>query len=54
MAATATVAADKAMAEFRGRPNRLGRARMFGDKTVGMDDPGMRAFVVLLAGLAPE
>lgn len=52
MTAAATAAADKAMDEFRGRPNRLGRARMFGDKTIGMDDPGMRAFVVLLAGLA--
>lgn len=54
MAAAATVAADKAMDEFRVKPNRLGRARMFGDKTVGMDDPGMRAFQRLLAGIAPE
>jgi dihydroxyacetone kinase-like protein len=50
-----TAAADEAVAsvmdEFRGKPNRLGRARMFGDKTIGMDDPGMRAFVVLLAGV---
>jgi dihydroxyacetone kinase-like protein len=52
MAAAATAAATTAMDEFRGKPNRLGRARMFGDKTMGMDDPGMRAFVLLLAGLA--
>ena len=54
MAAAANAAAESAMAEFRGRPNRLGRARMFGDKTIGMDDPGMRAFVLLLAGLTAE
>jgi dihydroxyacetone kinase-like protein len=54
MVVAGIAAADAAMAEFRGRPNRLGRARMFGDKTIGMDDPGMRAFVVLFAGLAPD
>lgn len=41
-----------AMAEFRGRPNKLGRARMFAEKSVGMDDPGMRAFQIILTGLA--
>ncbi len=53
MAAAANVAAITAMAEFRTKPNRLGRARMFAEKSVGMDDPGMRAFALLLAGLAP-
>ncbi|MEM8856540.1 MAG: DAK2 domain-containing protein [Pseudomonadota bacterium] len=28
---------------FRGEPNRLGRARMFGEKSRGLDDPGMLA-----------
>jgi dihydroxyacetone kinase-like protein len=50
--AAAIRAADTALKDFRGRPNRLGRARMFGDKTIGMDDPGMRAFQRLVAGLA--
>lgn len=54
MAAASTAAATAALDEFRSKPNRLGRARMFGDKTVGMDDPGMRAFALLLGGLAPE
>jgi dihydroxyacetone kinase-like protein len=49
--AAASRAADAALDDFRGRPNRLGRARMFGDKTIGMDDPGMRAFQRLVAGL---
>ena len=52
MRAAAAAAADAALDDFRGRPARLGRARMFGDKTIGMDDPGMRAFQRLVAGLA--
>jgi dihydroxyacetone kinase-like protein len=51
MRAAAVAAADGAMAEFRDKPNRLGRARMFAEKSVGMDDPGMRALQRLLAGL---
>ena len=52
MLAAATAATDATLAGFRDRPNRLGRARMFAEKSVGMDDPGMRAFQRLLAGLA--
>jgi len=52
MLAVAETAADKTLTEFRGRPNRLGRARMFAEKSVGMDDPGMRAFQRLVVGLA--
>ena len=37
---------------FRDRPNRLGRARMFGDRTIGLDDPGMLAFVRLLDAIS--
>jgi len=40
------------MDEFRGKPNKLGRARMFAEKSVGMDDPGMLAFQRILAGLS--
>lgn len=36
---------------FRDRMAGLGRARMFGAKTIGMDDPGMRAIAALLNGL---
>jgi dihydroxyacetone kinase-like protein len=28
---------------YRDRPSKLGRARMFGDKSIGLDDPGMLA-----------
>jgi hypothetical protein len=50
--AAAEASADATLDDFRSRPARLGRARMFGDKTIGMDDPGMRAFQRLVAGLA--
>lgn len=47
-AAEATVAAaDSALNAFRSRPNRIGRARMFGDQTIGHDDPGMLAVAQL-------
>ena len=49
--AAADRAADAALDEFRDKPNRLGRARMFGDKSVGIDDPGMLAVRRLLDGL---
>ena len=51
--AAADRAASAALAEFRDKPNRLGRARMFGDKSRGVDDPGMLAVRRLLDGLNP-
>ena len=39
----ASKAARDALDAFRDKPNRVGRARMFADKTIGMDDPGMVA-----------
>lgn len=48
-------ASRKAVAEtmdrFRGQPAKVGRARIFGEKSVGLDDPGMRAFKDILDGL---
>jgi dihydroxyacetone kinase-like protein len=49
--AAADRAADAALDEFRDKPNRLGRARMFGDRSIGIDDPGMLAVRRLLEGL---
>ncbi len=51
MRAAAVAAANGALTAFRDKPNRLGRARMFAEKSVGMDDPGMRALQRLVAGL---
>ncbi len=39
---------DAALADFRDRPNKIGRARIFAERTIGMDDPGMVAFKVML------
>ncbi len=49
--AAADGAADATLAAFRTRPNRLGRARMFGDRSIGIDDPGMLALRRMLDGL---
>jgi dihydroxyacetone kinase-like protein len=38
--------------EFRSRPARQGRARMFGENSIGKDDPGMVAWLRLLEGLS--
>lgn len=50
--AAARAATAQTLDAFRNRPCRIGRARIFGDKTVGLDDPGMKAFAVMLAALA--
>lgn len=43
VAQAARAAASQALEAFRGEPCRMGRARMFGDKSIGIDDPGMLA-----------
>lgn len=49
-------AACDALEQYRNKPNKRGRARMFGEATVGLDDPGMLAFKELVEAmaLAPE
>ncbi len=44
-------AAAEALDEFRDRPCKQGRARMFADKTRGLDDPGMVVIRKLIEGL---
>ena len=44
MAAAALEAVDDALDSFRDKPNRAGRARIWAEKSVGLDDPGMVAF----------
>lgn len=48
----AAAAAFAALDAYRDKPNKIGRARMFADATIGMDDPGMLAFAKLSAALA--
>ena len=52
MAPAAQQAVRGAIEEFRSRPARQGRARMFGENSVGKDDPGMVAWLRLLEGLS--
>jgi dihydroxyacetone kinase-like protein len=52
MLAGASSALDKTMTELRGQPAKQGRARIFSDRSVGLDDPGMVVFREILAALA--
>jgi len=38
-------AAQATLEEFKGKPNKLGRARMFGEGSIGLYDPGQLALV---------
>lgn len=54
---TSIAAAQSALEDFRGREARLGRSRMYGTNSIGLDDPGMKALVLLLqaaAGAGPQ
>lgn len=51
LCAVARDAAAGALDGFKDRPNRIGRARMFADKSVGMDDPGMVAVLRMAEAL---
>ncbi|MGJ7490496.1 DAK2 domain-containing protein [Variovorax sp. ZT4R33] len=47
----ASDAVRDALDAFRDRPNRIGRARMFAARTIGMDDPGMVALQRMIDGI---
>ena len=49
--AGASRAIDATLAVFRDKPNKVGRARIFAGKTVGLDDPGMVALRRVVDGL---
>jgi dihydroxyacetone kinase-like protein len=51
LAAAADEAVGVALDELRGLPFRQGRARIFGEKGLGRDDPGMVAFKRILESL---
>jgi hypothetical protein len=46
--AVALAAAERALRDYRDRASKLGRARMYGERSIGHDDPGMLAIVLLL------
>lgn len=47
----AIAAASDTLEDYRQKPNKLGRARMFGDKSIGLLDPGQLAFLRIVEGL---
>jgi len=47
----AAAAVDATLERMRGMQAKIGRARIFGERSVGLDDPGMRAFREVLHGL---
>lgn len=47
----AATAVDATLERMRGLQARIGRARIFGERSVGLDDPGMRALREVLRGL---
>lgn len=47
-------AVDQTIALFRDRQSKIGRARIFADRSVGLDDPGMVAFRVMVGALRSE
>jgi len=52
VADAAATAVTEALDTFRDRKATVGRARIFGDKSVGMDDPGMLAMERIVKALA--
>ncbi|MFK8080933.1 MAG: dihydroxyacetone kinase subunit L [Granulosicoccus sp.] len=52
VASAAATAVDDALDNFRDTQATIGRARMFGEKTIGMDDPGMLAMQTIVKALA--
>jgi phosphoenolpyruvate---glycerone phosphotransferase subunit DhaL len=52
IATAATAAVQKAQEEFRPLPATIGRARIFAEKSKGMDDPGMLAMTLIVTALA--
>lgn len=49
--AAAAAASERSLERYRGRRSQLGRARIWGDKSIGRDDPGMVAFDEMIEGL---
>jgi dihydroxyacetone kinase-like protein len=48
----ATAAVEATLDRMRDMQAKIGRARIFGERSIGLDDPGMRAFRDVLRGLA--
>ncbi|WP_148297030.1 DAK2 domain-containing protein [Candidatus Sodalis pierantonius] len=42
---------EETLAAFQQRPNRIGRARMFAERSIGLDDPGQVALLRMVEAL---
>lgn len=49
--AGAELAARATLETYKNKRNKIGRARMFAEKSIGMDDPGMVAFLRIVEAL---
>jgi phosphoenolpyruvate---glycerone phosphotransferase subunit DhaL len=49
----AVAAARQTLQDFKGRPCKLGRARMFTEKSAELDDPGQLAFLRIVEAAVP-
>jgi len=45
------VAANLSLEAFKDKPNKIGRARVYAEKSIGLEDPGMAAMVRLIGAL---
>jgi phosphoenolpyruvate---glycerone phosphotransferase subunit DhaL len=48
---SALSATQETMDQLRSKPAQIGRARIFGDRSIGLDDPGMVVFRTMLQAL---
>ena len=49
---SAIAAVDAALVDFHNKPATMGRARMFGEKSIGLNDPGMLAMKFIVYAMA--
>jgi len=49
---SAKTASESTLAEFKDQRCKIGRARIFGERTIGMDDPGMVAIQRMIESLS--
>lgn len=54
MAGKTVQSARETIEAFKGRPCKLGRARMFAEKSAGLDDPGQLAFLRIVEAAFPD
>lgn len=54
MLPAAQTAAKQTLDAFRDQPNKIGRARVYAEKSIGLDDPGMMAIARMIDCFAPQ